>query len=288
MKSLREVLTEAREGRYALGHFNFSTLDGLWAIVHAARAAELPVLVGTSEGERKAVGVAQAVALVRSMREELDWPIFLNADHSHSLESAREALVAGYDMVVIDGAAQPLAQNIDMTKRCVEFARSLDREVLVEGELGYIGTSSEVLEQAPEGAILTPERMTRPEEAVQFASETGIDLLAPAVGNIHGLIRTGNPALNIERIKELSAAVPVPLVLHGGSGTTDQDFRAAIDAGIRMVHINTELRVAFKESLEETLQSHREEVTPYKLLEPGTKRMQEIVEQRLRLFGRCP
>lgn len=310
--NLREYIIDARNNGIAIGHFNASTLDGIMAIVDAAHALKVPVIVGLSEGERDYVGVRQAAAIIKSLREERGQPIFLNADHTYSFERVKEAIDAGFDSVIFDGAQLSLEENIKITKKCVEYARTVRpfggsssspqtlkgigeelsphasvnvSDVIIEGELGFIGTSSKMLDAIPEGAITRPDDMTKPEDALRFVLETGIDLLAPAVGNVHGIVRSGEPALNIERVKTLSGAVSVPLVLHGASGNTAEDIRAAIKAGVAIVHVNTELRVAYRGGLMKSLSENREELSPYKYLKPAKLAMQKVVEEKLRIFG---
>ena len=127
--------------------------------------------------------------------------------------------------------------------------------------------------------------MTKPEDAKYFVEKTGIDLLAPSVGNIHGMIKGGNPKLDIKRIKEIRETCGVPLVLHGGSGIADEDFVNAIKAGISVIHINTEIRVAYKEALEKYLKENPNEVAPYKILQPAVEAIEKVVEARLKLFN---
>lgn len=284
MKTIKEALTWAEENGVALGHFNFSSLDGLRAIANAAKELGVPVLVGVSEGEEDFVGLQNAVDTVRNFREELGIPIFLNADHHYSFEKVKEAIDNGYDMVIVDGANLPFEENVALTKKVVEYAKEKGGRTLVEGEIGFIGKSSKILDAIPEG--VSSATMTTPEEAQSFISETGIDLLAPSVGNIHGMIKGGNPALDIERIsslKEVSSGVP--LVLHGGSGISDEDFRSAIKAGIRVIHINTELRVAYTQAIKLFLAENPDETAPYKILKHGENGMQKVVTERIKLFS---
>jgi fructose-bisphosphate aldolase class II len=285
MKTLREYIVEAEANKVAIGHFNISDTEGLHAIFNAAKKLNVPVIIGTSEGERDFVGVKQAVALVRSLKEEHDYPIFLNADHTYSVERAKEVIDAGYDAVIFDGTKLPFEENIAQTKAVVEYAHSVNPDILVEGEIGYIGTSSKMLDKLPEGvdpvgAVTTEEEITR------YINETGIDLVAPAVGNLHGMLKDGkNPELNIEQIKLLRQKGGVPIVLHGGSGISDDDFRKAIQAGVSTIHINTEIRVAYRKGIEEMIKESPEEIAPYRLLKKGVEGMSEVVEKRLRLFN---
>jgi len=285
MKTLREAIQEAESKGVAVGHFNFSELTVLKAVVAAARELSLPVLVGVSEGEREFVGVHQAAALVESLREDLDHPIFLNADHTHSLQGVEQAAKAGFDMIVFDRSEISLEQNIAETKRAVEAAKSIQPSILMEGEIGYIGTSSAVIEKAPEGISLTT-----PAEAAQYVAATKVDILAPAVGNMHGMLASmvrgeAHKRLDIARIGEIKKATSVFLTLHGGSGTGDDDFKRAIKAGINIVHINTELRVAWRRGLEASLAARAHEVAPYKILPSVVDEVQAVVRDRLRLFN---
>src|SRR6266481_9347263 len=184
--NLRDALADADRRRVAIGHFNISDLAALKGVVAAAAALRLPVLVGVSEGERDFVGVREIAALIRTIRAEHPYPIFLNADHTHSLSRAEEAARAGFDEIIFDGSALSFDENVRETKRAVEAIKSIDPGIVVEGEIGYIGTASAVLEKKPEGMSA----LTTPEEAKQFIDATHIDVLAPAVGNMHGLLQS--------------------------------------------------------------------------------------------------
>ncbi len=286
MKTLRECVAEAREKKVAIGHFNISNTEQLWGVFNAARSLDLPVIIGVSEGERDFIGVRQAAALVTSLRQEFDYPIFLNADHTYSFDRVKEAIDAGFDSVIFDGAQLSLEENIKITKQCVECARNCGRDVLVEGELGFVGVSSKVLDEIPKGVMLDEESLTHPDKAKEFVDAAGVDMLAPAVGNFHGMLRGGvDPKLNIERVKEISGAVKIPLVLHGGSGNSEEDFKQAIANGVSIVHINTEVRVAYKQGLMKGLSENQDEVAPYKFLKPAVKAVQDLVTEKLRLFN---
>ena len=266
-----------------MGHFNFSCSNLLRAIARAGGECYLPVSVGLSEGERDYFPMTHARALVDRYRAE-GVQLFLNADHTYSLEKATQAIEGGVDSIVIDGAKLAFDENVALLKECVAVARASGRDVMVEGELGYIGTSSSVMDSLPEGAAATEEMMTKPEELHRLVVESGVDLVAPAVGNIHGIVKSGQPKLSIARITELSAAAGVPLVLHGGSGSTDEEFAQSVQAGIVMIHINTDLRVLYRDALKETLERSTE-TTPYKFLTPAGERMQQYVAQKIRLFA---
>ncbi len=287
MKSLKQILVESEKNKTAIGHFNISDLAGLKAIFESARSLNLPVIIGVSEGERDFVGVKTATALIKSLREEFDYPIFLNADHTHSFEKIKQAVEAGFDAVLFDGGKLPIEENIKATKEVVEYVRSKNPNILIEGELGYIGTSSMLLKEIPKGAAIEEKDLTKPEEALRFVKETGIDMLAPAVGNFHGMVSgASKTTLSKERIKLIKEAVKIPLVLHGGSGTPDSGFLDAIDAGIGIVHINTEIRVGWRRGIDNALKNNPEEVVPYKILGGALDEIKSIVYNRLKLFNR--
>jgi fructose-bisphosphate aldolase class II len=285
MSALRDVLTRLQAEGAALGHFNVADLTLVKAVFAAAAEVKVPVFVGASQGERDFFGVRQLATLVKSLREESDLPVFLNADHTHSLPKALEAANAGFDSVGIDFSALPFEQNVSQTKAAVEALKAVNPAILVEGEIGDIGTGSEIHETA-----VGNQKLTTPEEARQFVQSTGIDVLAPAVGNMHGMVKSmvegeTKKRLNIERIAQIKGAAGVFLTLHGGSGTDDNDFRKAIAEGINIIHINTELRVAWRRSLDASLSRDANEVVPYKVLRPVVDSVKDVISARLRLFN---
>jgi fructose-bisphosphate aldolase, class II len=286
MKTLREMLGEAQQNEVAIGHFNISDLAGLKAVFESAQALQVPVIVGLSEGERAFMGVREAAAVVKVLRQDYDYPIFLNADHTHSLASAEDAARAGFDSIVFDRSELPFAQNIAETKRAVEALKAINPAILIEGEIGEIGTGSEIHEEAPQGLTLTTT-----EEAKEFAAATGIDILAPAVGNTHGLSRSmirgeAQKRLDINRIAEIGKATGLFMTLHGASGTNDDDLGRSIQAGITEIHINTEVRLAWRRGLETAFAKERDQVVPYKLLPAAVDAMKQVVSARLLLFNR--
>jgi fructose-bisphosphate aldolase class II len=286
MHILRDILTQAQAAGVAIGHFNVADLVLLKAVFASARELKVPVLVGASEGEREFIGTRQLAALVRSLREEFEFPIFLNADHTHSLSKAVDAVKAGFDAIVFDLSALPFEENVRQTREAVEALKSINASVLIEGEIGDIGTGSEIHARAPD----LSRGFTTTDDARQFVDSTGIDILAPAVGNMHGMLESmvhgeTRKRLEIERIRHIKAAARVFLTLHGGSGTNDDDLRKAIAAGINIVHINTELRVAWRRGLEEGLSKYPDEIVPYKVLPVVVDEVKKVVGSRLKLFS---
>ena len=285
MDTLRSVLTHLQQQGAALGHFNVADLALLKAVVAAAVELTAPVIVGASEGERDFFGTYELAALVKVMRAEHGVPIFLNADHTHSLERAVVAARAGFDSVVIDFSALPFDTNVARTKETVEAIKAINPAILAEGEIGNIGTGSEIHTAVPDESRY----LSTPEESRQFVDATGVDVLAPAVGNMHGMLESmvqgkTKKHLNIERIAEIKKASGIFLTLHGGSGTEDEDFVHAIAAGINIIHISTELRVAWRQSLQASLTSQPNEVVPYKILTPVIEAVKQVVSSSIQLF----
>lgn len=287
MQSLRKTIEEFKKQGKALGHFNVSDSNQLHAIALAAKDTNVPVIIGLSEGEREFFPISHAKAIIDVYRAH-GLSIYLNADHTYSFEKAQKAIDNGVDSIVVDGAKLPIEENIKLVRSVVKYAHGKmglfggGRDVLVEGELGYIGQSSSLHDELPEGVSL--ENLTTVDDAKKFVKESGVDCFAPAVGNIHGMLKSAaEPRLHPDRVKEISDAVGIPLVLHGASGNTEQDIKDCIKAGIAVVHINTELRVLYRNSLRETLQS--DETTPYKFLTPSVNKMKDYVAEKLQLFA---
>jgi len=285
--TLKEVLKRASSESWATAHFNISTLEQMRAICQAVFNLRSPVLIGTSEGERKHIGLLEAAALRDAFRKEFGIPIFLNADHSKSVEAARAAVDAGYDSIHIDLSVLPYEENVAGTKEVVGYAKkkgeSAKYEISVEGELGILKGESKIQEEVIEVKL---EELTTPEQAADFVAKTGIDRLAPAVGNIHG-IAANEKIIYPDLIRQIRAAIPehVGLTLHGGSGISDEQIRSAIEAGINNIHINTEIRIVAVESLRKALAENPEETTPYKVFAPTIEATRLKVEEKLKLFG---
>lgn len=277
--TLNDYLHEAQKNHYALGHFNFATADVLRAIVEAAKEVGAPaVMVGTSEGEADFLGMKEAVALVKAMKDEFQFPVFLNADHFKSFEKCKKAIDTGYDTVLIDGSKLTYDENVALVKQVKEYADGTP----VEGELGYLRGSSEVQEKVE----ISAEDYTKPEQAKDYVKKTGVDRLAVVFGNIHGIVTEQEEHLDIEHFKKIVSVIPgTPIVLHGASGLADAEVAAAIQAGVANVHFNTELRVAYAEGLEKAIHAGgKTETTPYKYLGPAAGEVKKIVVEKIRLF----
>ena len=282
-----ETIIEYKNAGKAIAHFNISNLDQARAIVEVAEELKQPVIIGASEGERAYMGTDMVRTIVDELNQEYNVPIFLNADHTYSLEKVMEVVEAGYDSVIVDGAKLPYEENVALVKTCVDYVRNYEaktgKRVLVEAELGYIGQSSSLNSALPEG--VSEENLTTADQAKDFVLRTGVDIFAPAIGNVHGmLIDAPMPKLHIDRLKEISGTVDVPLVLHGASGNTDEDLVASIKNGISIIHINTEIRKAFRDGEKEYMDEHPNEVAPYKFGHEGQEEMKKVVRSKMELY----
>jgi fructose-bisphosphate aldolase class II len=282
-----DVLKSAQTGRYAIGSFNFSTAEILRAIVRAAAKSKSPVIVSTSEGEGEFIGFREAAALASAWRAATKLPIILNLDHGKAPEIIKKAIASGYDAIHFDGSSLPYEKNLEETKKIVEYVRNIektfDRQIIVEGELGYLRGSSSLHSDALE---IKPEDLTSPEQANEFADKTGVDSLAVAIGNAHGVFAKGEEKLDLERLSAIRAALEgkVFLVLHGGSGISESDIKEAVRRGIVKINVNTEIRVAYKEALEKEIKEKPEETTPYKMLGPALGAVEKVVLEKIKLF----
>ncbi|MDO8530096.1 MAG: class II fructose-bisphosphate aldolase [bacterium] len=280
MKNLKYYFKKAYQEKFAIGQFNFSDFSQVKGIVAATANLKSPIILGTSEGESKFVGLQEAVAMRNVLRKKTGLPIFLNLDHGKSVEYLKEAMGAGYDMVHFDGSKLSLEENIMMSKEVAGYARW--RGVVVEGEVGRFGTDASRM--YTEKFEIKEENLTKVEDAKKYMKETGVDVLAVSVGTFHGIDVSGiSPNIRLDRLKELKEVVKVPFVLHGGSGTPEEDVRQAIQLGICKININTETRVAFSGALKAALAQN--EIVPYKFLQGAVEAVQAVVEKNIRLFG---
>lgn len=279
IKTAQDLLKDARDGRYAIGAFNTSTLEITKGILQAAAETKMPVIIETSEGEASFEGYRVFADTVHNLADELGIDAAINLDHGKSLESVKYAIDSGYSSVHIDCSKMDLPANVELTKKVVELAHS--RGVSVEGELGYIGGSSEVHEgEQPKQEIV----FTDPQEAADYIKQTGVDIFAGSYGNVHGIYKD-EPKLDIERIRKISQASGIPLSLHGGSGIPEDQIKAAISAGICKINVNTEIRKAYRDALEKALRGKNAEIVPYKYLPEVIHAVKEVVKKKIILFS---
>ena len=272
LANLSDVLLPAQREHYAVGLFNTIDTDMLEAVISAAEELRAPVIIGTAEvllpyGELKLIAPS-----LRAAAERARVPVVLHYDHGLTFARCMEALKLGFTSVMFDGSAGDAAENIAATREMVRIAHAMG--ATVEGEIGHVG-------QADTGDNAATDRYTTPVEAVSFADATGVDALAVAIGTAHGAYKM-KPRLDLERLRAIRAAVDVSLVLHGGSGLSDDDFRSTIRAGIAKVNIFTDLCLAGEAAMKEAA------AAGLGYLDTRTKRVDAIrraVETKMHLFG---
>lgn len=275
--SMNEFLPKAKEKKFAVGQFNLNNLEFAKAITQAAMEEKSPFIFGVSEGALKYMGIEYTVAIAEAAAKESGLPIALHLDHGSSFEVAMKCIRAGFSSVMFDGSHYGLEENIELTKQVVKAARAMG--VSVEGELGTIGGVEDDLNVADEDATLA-----KPDEAIRYYEETGVDCLAIAVGTAHGMYK-GEPKIHYDIIQKVADAIPVPIVLHGGSGVPDEAIRNSIQAGVGKINVNTENQVACTKAVREALAANADVIDPRKYLNPAIKAMQAVVQEKIRLFG---
>lgn len=276
-----EILTKAKNEGYSLGAFNAGNLEIAKAIVQAAQSQQSPVIIETSAGELEHFGLKNFLSLVENYRQELGLTILTNLDHGPGLEECQTAIEAGYNLVHFDGSALPYEENVKITRVLVEEAHQ--KGVLVEAELDKILGDSKNYSELPE-SIQASGEYTDPQKAADFVAQTGCDILAVFIGNLHGTYQQP-PRLDLERLRLISEKVPCFLSLHGGSGLLEEDVKKAIQIGrIVKVNVNTELRLAYRNTLENVLRGS-DEVAVYKIMPPVVAAIQKVVEEKIQLFG---
>lgn len=279
----REWLKRAKEEKWALGAFNVGNLETFKAIVLAAANKKSPVIIESSPGETAWMEAENIVDLAKNYSTEYGIPILVNLDHAESLEDCVKAMEAGYDLIHFDGSKLPLEQNIEIAKKVVELAHQ--KGLVVEGEMDHITGSSEVYQGSAESEV-DKSNFSDPEGVKQFVESTGIDTFAVFFGNVHGVFAGGGENLRLDILESLAASLPdVFFSLHGGSGIPDSQVQEAIKRGIVKVNINTEMRQAFKDNLEEVLKENPEEYAMYKIEGQVVDAVQKIVERKIDIFG---
>ncbi len=275
-ETLKEVLQEAREKRYAIGQFNFSSLEQLQGILMAAKETNMPLICGTSSGEADFFGMEEAVSCVHVMRRKFNVPVFLNLDHGKDVNKIKKAIDLGYDMVHFDGSKMLPEESIEKAREVVLHAKN--KNVLVEGEIAEIKGSSTINNKEVEQIELM-----EIDRVADFIKKTEVDLFALDIGSVHGVYKNA-PEIHFERVSQMLDIVSCFMVLHGGSGIKDEDIKSAVNSGIVKININTDLRIAWRSALEKNFQENPEEVVPYKILPSARDAVYEKVIEKITLF----
>ncbi len=267
--TLKEILADTKSKRYAVGHFNMLNLEMARGIIEAAEEENSPLILGVAQVHFPLIPFEYASLIMNDIAQKSKIPVCLHLDHSVDRIAALNAIKAGFSSVMYDGSSLPYEENIANTNEIVKVAHALG--VSVEAELGLVGQGSNAEHYG------TDKLYTKPEEAVDFIQKTDVDALAVAIGTAHGKY-VKKPVLDISRLDKLYEAVDRPLVLHGGSGLTDDDFRETVKHGISKVNICTEMCIAARDAY---LASANHEV----LFDDAKNAVKEVVKQRIRLFG---
>ena len=285
IEAARTLYARTLEEKFALGAFNMDNQETLIAIARAAANKKAPVLVEVSSDEVQMIGLQNVRGLVDNYRQEYDIEMYLNLDHAPSVEAAKAGIDAGFEFIHIDfSQAKRDATDeeiIAATKAVAEYAKRTG--ALVESEPHYFGGSSNVHTEEIDYQAITG-TFTTPEGARQFIEATGIDTFAVAIGNLHGLYPVPKQ-LDLALLERIRAAVPGYLSLHGGSGTPEAQFRGAVERGISKININSELRQAYRTTLEEQLKANPDQFAVVKLMGPVLDAVQAVVEHKLDVFG---
>jgi fructose-bisphosphate aldolase, class II len=279
-------MERTRLERFAVGAFNVDNQETLVAIARAARVKDAPVLAEVSHGEVEAIGLANVRALVDTYRAELGVEMYVNLDHSPSVEAAKAGIDAGFEFVHIDvSQARRDASDdeiVGATREVVAYAAATTG-ALVESEPHYFAGSSNVHAEEIDFEAIT-RTFSTPEGARAFVAATGVDTFAAAVGNLHG--RYPLPKrLDLDLLADIRAAIDVNISLHGGSGTPGHLFRSAAEIGVSKININSDLRYAYRTTLERQLREHPDEYAIVRLMPPVIRAVQDVVEDRIDVFG---
>lgn len=277
-KNLTELFKE-NEGKGAVGAFNVHCFEMVPAMIQAAEELNVPIILQTSLGTAEYIGFEPLIAAVKALAEKSSVDVALHMDHCKSVEALKKAIDCGYSSVMYDGSSLPIEENIKNTKEVVAYAHA--KNVSVEGEVGSIGGAEEGVVVAKDAAMYT-----KPEDALYFANETGVDALAVSIGTTHGQYKS-KAKINYELLSELKEKLGTTgLVLHGGTGVSDEDMRRCVREGMKKINVGTELNKSYIEVVGKTFTA--EGVTPLTslrtLLGPANDRIREIVKEKASLF----
>ncbi|MDQ0091571.1 fructose-bisphosphate aldolase class II [Paenibacillus anaericanus] len=274
--SMKDMLNKALEGKYAVGQFNINNLEWTQAILAAAEEEKSPVILGVSEGAARYMsGFTTIVKMVEGLIHDMKItvPVAIHLDHGSSFEKCKEAIDAGFTSVMIDGSHHPIEENVEMTKKVVEYAHA--KGVSVEAEVGTVG--------GQEDDVIGGIMYAKLEDCIKI-TEAGIDTLAPALGSVHGPYH-GEPNLGFKEMEEICNAIKLPLVLHGGTGIPEHDIKKSISLGTSKINVNTENQIVFAKVVREVLAAQPNAYDPRTFIKPGREEIQKTVAGKMREFG---
>jgi len=277
LENMKEMLTRAKAGKYAVGAFNILDYNSMLAVVRAAEEERAPVILQTSAKTVEFWGARPIVAWARAIAEHSPFPVALHLDHCRKLDLIRTCVDAGWTSVMIDASNKPLEENMAITAEVVAMAAPA--KVSVEAELGEIGGVEDELAVADAEAHLAD-----PRKAERFCGNVGVDCFAPAIGTAHGIYK-GEPKIAFDRLKSIAESVTVPLALHGGTGLTEEVFKKCIAYGCAKVNISTQIKHAFINAFVQYHQQNRDEYNPLNVLAAQFNRMKQETRDNIKIFG---
>lgn len=285
IKKARELYQRTRKEKFAVGAFNVDNQETLIAVAQAAKAKNAPVLVEVSDGEVKAIGLKNMRDMVDNYKAELGVEMYINLDHSPTVEACKAAIDAGFEFIHIDvSQANHDATDeeiIESTQQVVRYAAKFG--ALVESEPHYFGGSSNVHKEAIDYEEIK-KTFSTPSGSKAFVNTTGIDTFAAAIGNLHGKYPVPKE-LDIALLENIRASIDCAISLHGGSGTPDHFYKEAVRAGVSKININSDMRYAFRKTLEKVLADNPDEYAVVKLMPEVIAAVQQVVEHKIEMFG---
>ena len=277
LENMNNMLMKAKNGKYAVPQFNINNLEWTRYILETCEEMKSPVILGVSEGAAKYMGgYYTVVSLVKGLVHDLKItvPVSIHLDHGSSVDSCKSAIDAGFTSVMIDASKYSLEDNINITSEVVEYAHS--RNVSVEAEIGHIG--------GVEDGVSADIMYARLEDCMALVRETSLDVLAPALGSVHGIYK-GEPKLDFDRMLEISLKCDLPLVLHGGSGIPDAQIKRAVECGITKLNINTDLQLVWTYDVRKFLNENADVYDPRKVIKSGEGAIKDKIREKIVLLG---
>lgn len=282
--TMKEMLADAKERKYAIPAFDVSNYEMMRAVLEVCEEERSPALLMGLEGDLQGKGLQLIPAMVKSASEFFNIPVCLHLDHARDFAFIQAAADAGFSSVMYDGSVLPFEKNAAETEQVVRFAHA--RGLTVEAELGHVGDAMVGNENATTSGDDDPEdTLTDPVEARKFVERTNVDALAVAIGTSHGVYKK-TPTLRIDRLREITTSCGIPLVLHGGSGTPDEQMKTAIENGICKINIYSDVVAGLNGGLKSKLETIKNPATwPMFVFEEARKRMKETIRNKIRTFG---
>lgn len=287
--NLNSLLPRARKNNYAIGAFNFNNLEFLQAILEAAQEMNSPIILQTSEGAIKYMGLEYIKGLTKDLLAKIKIPVVLHLDHGRDLALIKKIIAAGfYSSVMFDGSHLPYEKNVSQTRAIIKLAHA--KKMSVEAELG-------VLKGVEDNVAAKESLFTDPKQAADFVKKTNCDALAVAIGTSHGAYKfSGQPRLDFRRLAKIAKLVKIPLVLHGASsishhqglpgakGVPDFQIRKAIQLGVAKINIDTDLRLAFTAAVRKKISADQKIIDPRDYLGPAREAVKSVVKEKIKLF----